>query len=208
MKARRSQHLQPPSPHVVHSPTVSTGHPYCFLLHLLWPSPFSSPFITLPRLLPRHPQALWGQLRAECVLNVNPQKLILSNKWGSGTSLPEIKHPCVVRRSEGGQDSTMRGKGHSTGAEWTVTWCPHEVGLTLACPTQVYTCSKGLLPAVGLGPEPAAGHQWFAKKFWHVSQILPIAAGLFPLSSPTLSSAVTQQVDSRGSLGTRLNPIG
>lgn len=133
MKARQSRHLQPPSPHVVHSPTVSTGHPYCFLLHILWPSPSSSPFITLPRLLPRHPQALWGQLRAECVLNVNPPKLILINKWGSGTSLPEIKYPCVVRRSEGGQDSTMRGKGHSTGAEWTVTWCPHEVGLTHTC---------------------------------------------------------------------------
>lgn len=132
MKARRGRHLQPPSPHFVHSLTVSTGHPYCFLVHLLWPSPSSSPFITLHvSHLDTHKlcEANWGLSACWMLIpKISPEQQM--RKWDFSA---RDQIPLRGETVRGGQDSAMRGKGHSTGVEWTVTWCPHEVGLTQTC---------------------------------------------------------------------------
>lgn len=63
------------------------------------------------------------------------------------------------------RDSTVRAKCHRSVK--LMVWPATLLRLILfrfSHPIGVYTCLTGLLPSVGLGPETAAGYQWFPKK--------------------------------------------
>lgn len=117
---------------------------------------------------------------------INPKQQI--RKWNFTAKDQMPPHGGKVTKS------SIRGKCQRRSAKLTV-WLVPSWGWPysdLLIPLGFIPAQRGLPPPVGLGPEPAADHQWFPKKPWNLSQILPTAASFPPfLSHPQFSSNST-----------------
>lgn len=106
--------------------------------------------------------------------------------------------------------NSIRGKCHCRNANLTV-WLVTLLRLALfgyAHPTGVCTCSEGSTPTCRLGAWTSCRSSMVPKEILKFESNSPNCCKLSSFLLPTLlSSALTQEMDSVGSLVTRLNPI-